>query len=145
MSQSYGFHSFFLYLFKLQCVRKRIRIKTFLLLLAWLVIFAHSTIPHRHSDDNCIQTADCSPSQASSGNELLMSVMFTDQPAEVTICHLSNILFQNLNPENFQLAGASETIIIPVFITGKIYISSTISLISPQSCSTVGFRAPPFA
>lgn len=145
MSQSCGFPSFLLYLFKFIHVGSRIKIKTYTLLLAWLVIFAHSVIPHHHSDDNCIQTADCRQSATSAYDELVKSAEFTNQPADLKVCHLSNLLFQNFNPENLLPISAAETITIPLCISGKIYINSTVSFISPQSCSTVGFRAPPAA
>jgi hypothetical protein len=122
-----------------------IRIKTYSLLLAWLVIFAHGVIPHHHSDDNCGQITDCCQSDSPSGIDLSKAVMLIDHPSEVKVCHLSNLLFQNFNPENLHPFISSQPIFIPICISGKIYISSTVSIISPHSYSTVGFRAPPVA
>jgi hypothetical protein len=132
-------------LFKFDTVGKQIKIKTCILLLAWLVIFAHSIIPHHHSDDNCMQATSCCHSSASAGIDDLMSVKFLDQSSDARICHLSNLLFQNFNPENFLPSSVAQTIFLPVCISGKTYINSSVSFISPGSCSTIGFRAPPSA
>lgn len=126
-------------------MRRAIKIKTSILLLAWLVIFAHSIIPHNHIDDTCSPAGRMPQGSTASIDFQSKSVQVEPQPADHKICHISSLLFQNFNPENLFPYFSGQIVFMPVFITGKIYIHSGNSFISPHQISSVAFRAPPSA
>lgn len=126
-------------------MRKALKIKTFTLLVAWLVIFAHSIIPHNHHDDNCLLADRICQDSTSPIDYQTNSVLVEHHPDDQKICHISSLLFQNFNPENLFPYFEGQIVSIPDFVTGKICIHSGNSFISPHRISSVAFRAPPSA
>jgi hypothetical protein len=87
-------------------LKKGIKIKTFTVLLAWLVLFAHSIVPHNHlQEQNCgfksfihdfclvVGTDKC---------ELNIGTPGTDNEK---VCHFTNNLFHQLNSDVILVAS----------------------------------------
>ncbi len=94
-------------------LRKAIRIKASILLLAWFVIFAHGIIPHNHLDNPC---SDCHNILHTEGVENASSdrpMDYHSLPAEKTVCHYSGFIFYELSSDNLINASDRAVIINP--------------------------------
>jgi len=81
-------------------LRKGLKIKSFSLLLAWLVIFSHGIIPHHHVDElipECHSvfhtvSADCGKGENPG--------TYKNTPSEETVCHYSGFIFGHQGSDN---------------------------------------------
>ena len=114
-----------------------------MLLLSWIVIFAHGIIPHNHCDE--VQPSVCQAGHPSSDLKSAKTVLIQSKADADKVCHLLNILFQNFNPENICSHYSKEAPLLCSVITGKIYISFSDSIVSDKCSQSALFRAPPVA
>jgi hypothetical protein len=123
-------------------MRRAIKVKAFVLFMAWLTIFAHAIIPHNHIEDNpgCHNLIHNSH-EASSDND--NSIKYSSQPDDIKVCHLSGFLFQNFTIDNLLLHKADNVSIIPVCREVKILFDPDPNIVIEISPSFVSFRAPP--
>ncbi|MFN8211863.1 MAG: hypothetical protein U0T33_12980 [Bacteroidales bacterium] len=126
-------------------MRKALKIKTSVLLVAWMVIFTHSIIPHSHADECLADHGEAihsiSTAQVSHDN----SVKISSKPAEEKVCHLLNQVFQSFNPENSIPISEGSISFVPAFKPGKIYVVLSNSFSSSYTVSSEPFRGPPAA
>ena len=123
-------------------MRKAIKIKAFIFLLAWAMIFAHSIIPHNHFEN--LQGCDelvhnsflCSPDDDK-------SLKLENERSELQVCHLSNSLFNIFNPEIFLAFPGRDINFVPVSLATGIIPVSGQSYISDHLKSAGFLRAPP--
>jgi hypothetical protein len=126
-------------------VKRAVKIKAYLFLLAWIIIFAHGLIPHDHAEDLCNGGRGISTECDHHGSQSHSSAIAFNQPDNDKVCHLVNILFQNFSADNFLPFSAQETVSVPEGNPGKIYIHFSHSLIDQHCRSYLAFRAPPVA
>lgn len=126
-------------------MRKLLKTKAYTILLAWLVIFVHSTIPHNHIYENIGGCRELIHNSNPGTDDPVRSLKAVTQPSDEKVCHISNQLFSNFNHDNLIIHFVqdfifnSESLIDPVLsITDQSYISDHFH-------GTTSFRAPPTA
>ena len=120
-------------------MRRALKIKTWLMLLSWMIIFLHGVIPHNHHPS---QKAGCHHivHNAPLSNEHHQdcdkahekTILYTAHSHESeTICHFSTSLFQNLQIDSlFIVKSVWNQAYTEVPLTGLLYY-------------TPGFKKPP--
>jgi hypothetical protein len=88
-------------------MRKSIKIKSITIFLAWLVIFAHSIIPHNHHQDQFDYLKGFIHFVADNCEE--QSPVLTNDFDHVKSCQFTNNLFHQLNSENLLFASEDKT------------------------------------
>jgi hypothetical protein len=124
-------------------VRKALKLKTYLMLVAWMMIFMHNIIPHNHIDDNITGCHDVIQKTAPDNNKSDVTKGFTNQPCDVTVCHISGFLFHNFNQENLLNGTSQELNLNPLRIADPVIACENQSYISDHPEGTFLFRAPP--
>jgi hypothetical protein len=114
-------------------LRRTLKFKASVFLLAWFAIFAHNVIPHNHFCEN-LGTCD----------QLVHNSAKADREhSEEKVCNLSNLLFHTLNPDIF-LAGSTRGIsFIPDLHCAGIYVDNDHSNNSDHLNGNSLLRAPP--
>lgn len=81
-------------------MRKALKSKALVLLIAWSVIFAHGIVPHNHSDEfiHCCHNLVDSHSQSSELSD--KTLLYDSIPSGETVCHYSGFLFLQLNADH---------------------------------------------
>jgi hypothetical protein len=126
-------------------LRKASKIKAFTIFLAWLVIFAHSIIPHNHVSDNFEGCQELIHEISSSNDNCDGHLEFENLPEETSVCHLSGLLFQQFNQDNIFISTEREDHYYPVILIGSVkVIKSELFLLRPYYGSS-SLRAPPAA
>lgn len=114
-------------------MRRALKLKASVFLLAWFAIFAHNVIPHNHVCDNL---ATC--------NQLLHNSAKVDREhSEEKVCHLSNLLFHTLNPDVFLAGPARDINFIPDLLCDGFYIDNDHFNNSDHLNGISLLRAPP--
>lgn len=123
-------------------MRKAIKIKVFILFVAWLTIFVHSIIPHNHIEENhgCQYLVHYSHETSVDQDG---SVKLLNQPENIKVCHLSGLLFQNPAPENLLLHTTGIVSILSYSPGITIIFDPVQNIITGISPSFVSLRAPP--
>jgi hypothetical protein len=79
-------------------LRKALKIKTFTVLLAWLVIFAHSIIPHNHLQEHYDELRSLIHyTEHVQECPQIKDIISTNQPDNEKVCHFGENLFHQLN------------------------------------------------
>lgn len=124
-------------------LRKALRLKGCIFLLAWVTFFIHNVIPHNHIYDNfqnCNKLVHSSFLSITNGDgSLKVDKEHSDQP----VCHLSNFLFLTINPEIILAASNRSIHLSPDFSCKKIFIDYNHPCPSDVSEGTASLRAPP--
>lgn len=126
-------------------LRKALKFKAGIFLIAWATIFAHNVIPHNHVYDN-----------TSSPNELTHNISSFSTDGDRTFkpgnehsgseaCHLLNFLFHNLSPEAFLTFSFRDINFNPESQGTKIIADGDHSCISDHLKGSTCLRAPPVA
>lgn len=126
-------------------MKRAIKIKAYVMLLAWLTIFAHNVIPHNHIEDNmaiCHSLVHNTPSDCNNAGS---KENYLNQPGDITVCHISNLLFHSFNQENFIAWTTNDINLSPLRIADKILPVENQSYFSDHFGACFLFRAPPAA
>jgi len=115
------------------------------MLVAWMMIFAHSIIPHNHIQDNIYGCHELVHNSSPSEPDSSSSAEFRNQPVNVKICHVTDFLFKNLTPDNLIIHTTREADICPVYITGQALIFEEPYSFSDHFYGSDFLRAPPAA
>jgi hypothetical protein len=124
-------------------LRKAIKIKAFSMILAWLMIFAHSVIPHVHRDE-CMTGYHEYVQKISheiSGTGVLMSVK--TRPHDEKVCHVTNFILGQMSQDIPLYHSRKEISLIPVIIPGLKRYNKQIIYIPEHFFSSSLLRAPP--
>jgi hypothetical protein len=114
-------------------LRRALKFKATVFLLAWFAIFAHNVIPHNHLYDNSVTCMHFA------GDLTKADKAHSDEQS----CNLSNLLYHTLNPDVF-LAGTTRDInFIPDLRCAGVYIDNDHSNNSDHLNGISLLRAPP--
>ncbi len=125
-------------------LRKAVKTKASVLLIAWLLIFIHGVIPHHHLE-NLNGCHELFHNEKTSSHENDRSVKFVSSASDVRICHASGLLYHQSHDSNF-LFHSIKNGAICVGIETEQYLTASDQAIS-YFCygESVQLRAPPAA
>jgi hypothetical protein len=124
-------------------LRKAIKIKAFTIFSAWLVIFAHSIIPHNHLPENSTACNELFHEISTSDDDCNIASRFESQPGEIRVCHFSNFLFNQFNQDNILVSTEREAYISPLLLPEALTVNKTESFISIPYHGSSTLRGPP--
>ncbi len=124
-------------------LRKALKIKASTLLLAWVVIFAHSIIPHNHNYENYSACTENTHGITSNPSDSGKTIKFENEHFELSACNFSNILFHTFSPDAFLACSFRNINFNPANVATKIFQDIDQFYISDHLKSTVLLRAPP--
>lgn len=116
-----------------------------MLLTAWMMIFAHNIIPHNHPDEcvtGCHELVHKTNPVESDSDSLHK---YKSQTEDISVCHISNFLFQQFSQDNFYFRYDSELSFNPSVIPVDFSFTSTQEFISDPVIGSTSLRAPPVA
>ena len=126
-------------------LRKAVKIKSFTIFLAWIVIFAHSIIPHNHLSDNFEGCHELIHEVNAGNSSCDIHFHFNKLPEEVGVCHFSNFLFNQLGQDQVLFSTIRKDYFVPVVLTDSVLVNkSELFLFRPYYGSS-SLRAPPAA
>jgi hypothetical protein len=126
-------------------LRKGINIKAFTIFLSWLMILAHSIVPHNHIEHDIIGYAGNLQSCVHHHDESSPSGILHDQCGDINSCHISSFLFPHFNQDNLIIQSARDIRISSVLLTGQILFDTDQDFIINDFTGSVSLRAPPAA
>ncbi len=124
-------------------LRKALKLKACIFLIAWLTIFAHNVIPHNHDDDNFPVCNELSHNSVPTQSDRDIFIKIDNVHSDQKVCHLSNFLFHNLSTEAFLAYSQRDIDFNPESRRSGIFYDSNHSLISDHFKGTTCLRAPP--
>jgi hypothetical protein len=124
-------------------LRKAIRIKASILLLAWFVIFLHGVIPHNHLDNPYSDCHSILHSEAAENSRADRAPNFQTLPSEKTVCHYSGFIFSQLSSDNLIFTYDRSAFINPPEVLASNIFSVTVLFISDPNPGISALRAPP--
>jgi hypothetical protein len=114
------------------------------MLLAWLMIFAHSVIPHNHIDDlTGSHQVICKDDPLAHDQDGKLKI--TNQPENDTVCHIAGLLFSQLNQDNILFHSEKVYKLYQVSLSGHISRNCKHTFIQDVLYDAVSLRAPPSA
>lgn len=126
-------------------MRKYIRIKASVFLLAWISFFSHSIIPHNHID---YDFAGCKHLvhniHTDSDGDALQHYAGANHPVE-KVCHLSNLIFNTIHPDIIPVFFKSRIVFVPQSEKSTLCDNENNLFIGDQSESSFFLRAPPLS
>jgi hypothetical protein len=90
-------------------LRKAVKIKASVLLLAWAVIFAHSIIPHNHIDENFQGLKESLHNLSSFTPVENRPLKLDNEHSDLETCNLLNSFFHSFSPEIYFAYSHSDT------------------------------------
>ncbi len=125
-------------------MRKAIKIKAFTILSAWLVIFAHSVIPHHHLQEQPGSCHELIHDISSEGN--LHDFSINGQPSgHEKVCHFAGNLFQQVNLDNFFFYYENKILAEPVLLSGSLINPNQDNFCPKPDTGIISLRAPPLS
>jgi hypothetical protein len=124
-------------------LRKAIKIKASVLLLAWVVIFAHSVIPHNHIDENFQGCKEPVHNLFSFSHVEDRSLRLDNEHSDLKTCNLLNSFFHTFNPETFLAFSYRDTGFSTSCPGTSIITDNDYSYFSDHLKGTDFLRAPP--
>jgi hypothetical protein len=124
-------------------VRKGLKIKAYLILIAWMTIFMHNVIPHNHIEE-CLAVCQGTNDRSAGDSHVAAGItQLGSQSSESTVCHASSLLFHNLSQENLVTRASEELIPEPNIMAAIIFPVGEQSYFSNHPENSLLFRAPP--
>jgi len=126
-------------------LRKGIKTKASIVLLAWLVTFAHGVIPHNHMQEGhegCTGIIHNISEKSDTCDDL---AVFAEKPVDLKICHISGLLFKQFDTDCSLISTIKDTRLIPVFISEFRPVANSECFFSEPYFGSSSLRAPPAA
>jgi len=126
-------------------LRKAKNIKALILLLSWVVIFAHSIVPHNHHEADAAVCHNFVHSHSSVDNQTDNILRIEDLPCGENVCHLNGFEYFQLNSDNLFLLHdktSSENI---YELSVRISIQRSFEFVSYPHLGKPALRAPPLS
>ncbi|HLN21815.1 MAG TPA: hypothetical protein VK213_12040 [Bacteroidales bacterium] len=115
------------------------KIKAYIIMLSWLMIFAHSVLPHNHID------ADILPTNGSVDADKSVCLHFVcDCSSDEESCKISGLLFYKFQDDTF-IQAEWDSLIEPVTVFSKYYSCPGSVFLCIDYTGVVSPRAPPVA
>ena len=124
-------------------MRRALKFKAYIFLIAWATIFAHNVIPHNHADENFSVCDELSHNSVPCQSDRDISIIIDNVHSDQKVCHLSNFLFHNLSPEAFPAYSQRDINFNPDSKGTNIFSERDHSCISDHLKGTTCLRAPP--
>jgi hypothetical protein len=124
-------------------LRRALKFKACIFLVAWATIFAHNVIPHNHDDENLECFGRLIHNHGLLQSEEDRSSRLDKEHSDSRVCHLSNFLYHNLSPEAFLAYSFRDINFDPQNQSTKIYSGGDHFYISDPFKDTTCLRAPP--
>jgi len=124
-------------------LRRALKFKVSVFLLAWFIFFAHNVIPHNHAYENFEACRHLVHDTFSCTSEEDRSAKASNENSHEEVCHLSNILFHNLSPEVFLSHSCRDIHFNPESAVAEVFIDSDNLFNSDHLKGTFFLRAPP--
>lgn len=126
-------------------MRKALKIKALVIFAAWMMIFAHSVIPHNHPDENINGCHELVHKTSPDENDVNGPVKFKNQPEDIDVCHISNFLYHQFGQDNFFYGNYRDISFNPSTIAEHILSLYKQAFFSDHSVGSTSLRAPPVA
>lgn len=123
-------------------MRRAIRIKSFTMLLAWFVIFAHGVVPHNHLDDPSSVCHHLLHSTGAEDNQSGDLVRTDGEQQGKRACHYSGFVFHQLSDNIILNSDKPGFIKPPEIYTSNNFHSTELFISDPYWCNSA-LRAPP--
>lgn len=120
-------------------MRKGIKYKACLILLSWLMIFAHNIIPHNHHEDNLIQLCR----HIDDGKEL--AEKYQNRCDDAALCRISSLLYHQLSQDNLIIQIRKENYFCPDQQKGQTICNKKYFFYKSSYYTSASLRAPPAA
>jgi hypothetical protein len=125
-------------------LRKAIKIKAYIFFFAWVMIFSHNIIPHNHFQEESTACYNLINNTNHWSDDLSdLTTRLNESPNNETVCHISNILFNNFNPDNLIFNNTTYNSISIVPVINLSVILSEPSFISDYFNGSSSLRSPP--
>jgi hypothetical protein len=124
-------------------LRKALKFKAGIFLIAWATIFAHNVIPHNHANETFSCCNELSHNLSSNSSDGDGTFKFDSEHSDSKVCHLLNLLFHNLSPEAFLAYSWRDINFNPESHCTKILVDGDHSFISDHLKGSTCLRAPP--
>jgi hypothetical protein len=124
-------------------LKKVIKIKAYIFLLAWTMMFGHGIIPHTHSlvcNTSCHKLLHKTDSNKSDHDTELK---FRSHPEEVNVCHINIFLYHNYSHDNLLCELNHNTYLPALNLTGFTYGNNINFKFSGSPEKIPPLRAPP--
>jgi hypothetical protein len=126
-------------------LRRVLKIKACIILLAWLAIFLHNTIPHNHIYENISGCHELIHDSAAGTDNTGKSSLLVSLPSEIHVCHISGFLFHSFNPDNLITHPLKNIIFCSGALKSPVVLYTDQSYVSDHFHGSISFRAPPAA
>jgi hypothetical protein len=126
-------------------LRRNLKIKAYTILVAWLMIFMHNIIPHNHLQENFTGSHQLVQSEFPDNSDTGRTTEFNIPLHEISVCHISNFLYHNFNPDHLIIHTIKDFNVGSVSLAGFIPIVTEQSFVSDHFYGSALFRAPPAA
>ena len=126
-------------------MRRAVKIKAYLISIAWLVIFAHGVIPHNHVTDDSDGCYELVHSINADHYDCNMPSKFESHPGETNVCHYSNFLFSQFSQDNLLISTYSYDHFYPARLSITIIINKSDPFFIIPYFGSSALRAPPSA
>ena len=126
-------------------MRKALKLKALMLLMAWMMIFAHNVIPHNHPEDCVAGCHELVHGTNPDRNDTGTLPIYRGQSEDINVCHISNLLFQQISQDNFFFRYDIELGLDPSVFSEQLPFLYTQEFISDPVIGSTSLRAPPVA
>ncbi|NMB52780.1 MAG: hypothetical protein GX999_10665 [Bacteroidales bacterium] len=120
-------------------MRKRIKIKATLIFLSWLMIMAHSIIPHNHQESNLCMLSKHSHAAP------IMNDEYHSHTEGHEVCQISSILYHQIAQDNLFIESSSNDYSFPELWEELTADNNKHSFYRTCYYASASFRAPPAA
>jgi len=131
-------------LHKIRELRKNLKIKAGIILLSWIMIFAHGIIPHNHVDANSCH-AGFIHTLLNHHNSENGSPEFRELCCDYESCSISNILFQKLGTDGNPVLPENRLYIYHTTPSCQLIVESDQQIPDRSLPGSALLRAPPTA
>ena len=124
-------------------MRRAIKIKTFSLIVAWLMIFTHSIIPHNHMDYCSTGCHELIQKTSDENNNVSPTMTFNSMPDNEKVCHVAGFILGQMGQDIPLFHAKKEMTFAVVFVSALKRSSTQIFYIPEHFFSSSSLRAPP--
>jgi hypothetical protein len=124
-------------------LRRALKFKAYIFLIAWATIFAHNLIPHNHADASLTLCSGLIHFHGTLQSEGDRSTKLNNEHSDSKVCHFSNFLYQNLSPEVLLAGSCRDINFNPENQGAKFYSDGEHFYITDHLKDNPCLRAPP--
>jgi len=120
-----------------------LKIKAFTIFIAWLMILAHSVIPHNHVENDCPSFYRHTHSTAHYPNQNDLPEEFYNQYEDTGICRVSSLLFHQLSQDNLLIPALKGNYFYFILQKGYVLFDKGQNLYTSNFYGSISLRSPP--